>query len=88
MTGRLSKYLFEEMRKINGILVTNTGRIPEVAAKNSDKTDEGLTYAKLLDKYRLGEAGTDFLKNLTLMAIRINDKPGGTKIANSYIQNL
>jgi len=35
------KIPFEEMRKINGILVTNTGRIPEVAAKNSDKTDEG-----------------------------------------------
>jgi len=82
------KIPFEQMRKINSLLVSNPGTIPNVTAQNADKSDEGQRYADLLDEYIKGKRDTIFLKNLALMAIRISDKPGGYKVASSYIRTL
>jgi len=82
------KIPFEDIRKINSLLVPDMGTIPEVTAQNSDKTDEGERYANLLDQYRTGKLDPGQLKDLAMMALRVNDKPGGTRIAGSYIQTL
>jgi len=83
------KIPFENIRKINSIINPNADtHIPSVEAKNSDKSDEGEHYAELLDQYRRGTREPRFLRNLAMMAIRVNDKTGGTRIARSYIQTL
>ena len=82
------KIPFEDLRRINSLLVPNPGAIPIISAINSDKSDEGEKYATLFQQYINGNKQQDFLKNLSLMAIRVNDKTGGSLVANSYIETL
>jgi len=85
----VAKIPLAQLRQINSLLVPTAPNIPKaIVLKTADLSDEGARYAALLDAYVKGKRDTVFLRNLALMSQRVNDKTGGARVANSYIQTL
>lgn len=57
-------------------------------AKTADTANPDLQYASLLQQYKQGKKDPESLRDLAMMAVRVNDKANASMIANDYITGL
>jgi len=82
------KIPIREMQRINSLLVPSGSNLPDIDIKDNDKTDEAAAYAAQMRLYINGNRDTGFLKQLSLLSQKQNDKTGGSAVAADYMQTL
>jgi hypothetical protein len=82
----------EELRKIHSQILNqaeNYAAAPGVfLAKVADTANPDLQYASLLQQFHDGKKDSEFVRDLTLMATRLNDKKNLRELSTAYINSL
>lgn len=82
----------EELRDIHSQILTQVQSYASdngvFQAKVADTANPDLQYATLLQQFKDGKKDSAFLRNLTLMAVRLNDKQNIGLLSRSYINLL
>ncbi|SDF02018.1 glycoside hydrolase family 2 protein [Chitinophaga filiformis] len=82
----------EDLRKIHSQILAqaeNYAATPGVFhAKVADTANPDLQYASLLQQFHNGKKDPEFVRDLTLMAIRVNDKKSIPELSTAYINSM
>lgn len=83
------KIPLEKIRAIHSAIIPPTGPIPpDLKLRDMDTTNPDNRYGALLESYRKGKKDSAFLKDLALMAVRLNDLPNARLIADDYYKYM
>ncbi|ACU57567.1 glycoside hydrolase family 2 sugar binding [Chitinophaga pinensis DSM 2588] len=82
----------EELRNIHGQILAQAknyaATIGVFQAKIADTANPDLQYATLLEQFKNGKKDSAFLRDLTLMAVRLKDDINMYKLCNTYLSQL
>jgi hypothetical protein len=79
----------EKLRQLHRALQPDAENYAEMLdIKLADTTNPDNQYAILLAQYKQGKKDPEFMKNLALMAVRVNDKENAAKISGEYIKAM
>ena len=79
----------EKLRQLHRALQPDAENYAEMLdIKLADTTNPDNQYAILLAQYKQGKKDPEFMKNLSLMAVRVNDKENAEKISGEYIKAM
>lgn len=85
----VAKIPFEEVRRINSILVPTAQNMAAATAgitiENADLRPEAVRYAELIRRYDSGDHRPALLRHLTLLALRRKDQARATAFGNEYL---
>jgi hypothetical protein len=79
----------EKLRQLHSALQPNAANYADMLEiKLADTTNPDNQYPILLAQYKQGKKESEFMHNLALMALRVNDKENAAKISGAYIKAM